>query len=74
MVKMLSVLRELCGPVLSPSPHSKTGWSHARVLHGPERCAVVSLNKQGREDRSTVYGVVVGCALTLWKGSRHVFS
>ena len=26
-------------------PTKKPGWSHAWVLHGPEGCAVVSLNK-----------------------------
>ena len=28
----------------STHPTKKTGWSHARVLHGPEGSAVVSLN------------------------------
>jgi len=28
-----------------PPPHSETGWSYAWVLHGPDGCAVVSLNK-----------------------------
>ena len=34
--------------VMLTPPHKETGWSHPWVLHGPEDCAVVFLNRLSR--------------------------
>ena len=31
--------------ILTPTTLKKIAWNHARVRHGPEGCAVISLNK-----------------------------